>query len=153
MTFSTSQGQTLYLQMVLNALIFECAERPIAYLHLYRKTVTTPFQSPFPMLSTPQDIMQFYSINVRSPRHLVGGIPEIWLPLGCLANQSSLLQTIVLVVWLAAGLAEQMWLSNKSTPCSFTLSRLLVCMKCRPPFLPWNYPSSRVTSFPLHSGN
>lgn len=98
-------------------------QRPIAYLHLYRKTVTIPFQSPFPILSTPQDIMQFYSINVRSPRHLVG-ISEIWL-LSWLPYKSILAATdlIVLVVWLAAGLAEQMWLSNESTPCSFTLSR------------------------------
>lgn len=61
---------------------------------------------------------------------------------------------IVLVVWLVAGLAEQMWLSNKSKfLCLFTLSRLLVCMKCRPPFLPWN--STPVQGSPpssTHSG-
>ena len=98
-------------------------QRPIAYLHLHRKTVTTPFQSPFPILPTPQDIMQFYSINVRSPKHLVG-ISEIWL-LFWMPYKSVLAATdlIVFVVWLAAGPAEQTWLSNKSTPCSFTFSR------------------------------
>ena len=65
--------------MVLNALIFECAEAHSLFTPAQKDSYHPFFQSPFPILPTPQDSMQFYSINVRSPKHLIG-ISEIWLP-------------------------------------------------------------------------